>query len=685
MSGRQTAAAPSERRAPPDRDSWDNPDLEPAAANTDDQSLQRLLSPSQLAAIVRANLKKIAALALALFVLGTLAILMFPARYTATSLVFVDPREQKVTNEQDVLPGIGQDAAALQSIIEIAKSDGFLRPVIEKLGVAKDTEISGGETNMARLLARFRSRLDVSRVGQTYVIAISFASADANRAAYYANALAEAFVAAQERTRAMATKEAADWLNDRLKDLRSTLTASEDAIAAFKTRHKIIDAGKDSTTRQLRATELSQQVSAARLRTEEAKSRYDQVQRDLKSNVETSTGSRSDLLTSLRAQRTQLDDAIAQRRAVLGDRHPEVVIALAQRATLERQIEAERRRIIQAARSDYEAQREQQRDLEASLNGVEREMLTTNEASVKLQELQLEADANRSIYEQFLSRYKTTSEQQSLQTSQTRIVSSATAPARPSRPSLPLLLAVTALGSLLASAAAVTLAAAAGVRLPVVGRETKPPSQASPPPAPDHPTFRALLDLPVWADMPAGGALASDGRPSPEVKRRLADLLERVALTRGLHGRVVLLLSGHAQQGRPAIAEALNALALDRGMLSVLIQIEPKSVRTLPFLVRAPVRDHTVMRTTSSALLKLLSGRGGSAGDLRSKYDIIVVDGTSLQDPAEIVALADQIDFAAFLVDEQQDGDLLVKAMEILSSKPNVAKGVIIDPASAGS
>ena len=136
-----------------------------------------------------------------MFLLGFVVLLVFPAKYAATSLVFIDPREQRITNEQDVLPGIGQDAAALQSIIEIAKSDGFLRPLIERLNVANDAEIAGGETNIAQLLTRFRNRLDVTRRGLTYVVAISFSSSDANRAAYYANTIAEAFVAEQAKTR----------------------------------------------------------------------------------------------------------------------------------------------------------------------------------------------------------------------------------------------------------------------------------------------------------------------------------------------------------------------------------------------------------------------------------------------------------------------------------------------------
>src|SRR5262245_33897540 len=131
MSGRQTAVAPGDASA---RNGLNE------SAHGQDTSVNNLptprLSPRQLVRLLQTNAKTILALAAMLFALGVVVLLVIPARYTATALVLIDPREQKVTNEQDVLPGIGQDAAALQSIIEIAKSDGFLRPLIEKLNIA---------------------------------------------------------------------------------------------------------------------------------------------------------------------------------------------------------------------------------------------------------------------------------------------------------------------------------------------------------------------------------------------------------------------------------------------------------------------------------------------------------------------------------------------------------------------
>src|SRR5205085_1403606 len=150
--------------------------------------------PAMLA-FFRDNARRILCVALGCFVIGTIVLLLIPVRFAATALVVVDPREPRVTADQDVLPGIGQDAAALQSLIEIAKSDGFLRPLIKRLSVQNDEDIAGGQTDEARLLEKFRAHLDISRRGLTYVIGITFTSSRPERAAYYANAVAEAFVA----------------------------------------------------------------------------------------------------------------------------------------------------------------------------------------------------------------------------------------------------------------------------------------------------------------------------------------------------------------------------------------------------------------------------------------------------------------------------------------------------------
>ncbi|OSI67637.1 MULTISPECIES: GumC family protein [Bradyrhizobium] len=684
--------------------SWEAPR---AAAATPDNTAPALIKGSLTLtgafSFLRENGRRILMLALALFALGVAVLMVLPVRYAATALVVVDPRELRVTTDQDVLPGIGQDAAALQSQIEIAKSDGFLRPLIEKLKIADDEDIAGGHTDMTRLLEKLRSRLDISRRGLTYVIAISFTSNSAERAAYYANAIAEAFVATQSRVRSDATDEAADWLKDRLKTLSERLRVSEDAVAAFRLEHKILNAGKDSTTQQLRVTDLNQQVSAARARTEEAKARYEQVQRDLKANVEGPV--KQDLLSMLRAQRSTLNDQIAQKKAVYGDRHPDLAISYSQLADINRQIEVERKKNIDTAKSEYEAQLEQQAALEKQLKAVETQMLVDGQALVKLQELQRDADANKNIYEQFLSRFKTTNEQRQLQSSQTKIASPAIPPLRSTRPPLALLLAALAIGSLLTSTATVAAMmsmsdksdpAEAPARTPARAEARETPKRQAQRPAPAVQQPEAMPNLPVWSRIPE---LMSGAAPNTVWQRPIAapaevdlgaylrPLLERIdrAPVRGC--KVALVLSVGKSAGGNTVARSLNRAAVNRGMMSVLIRLQPEFAGAQP-----PVTEWQDGSTTAGlqSIDELLSaGRKADArpeDDIRSEFDLIIVHANNLALQPDAIALAAHADLIIPVVRAGELGSAAMRRVTAALSKyATVPTGLVVNHAPAGS
>ncbi|PIS99757.1 lipopolysaccharide biosynthesis protein [Bradyrhizobium nitroreducens] len=687
----------------------------PRAARTRPDAAAPALSKGALTvagalAFFRENGRRILTLALALFALGIVALMVLPVRYAATALVVLDPRELRVTTEQDVLPGIGQDAAALQSQIEIAKSDGFLRPLIEQLKIAEDDDIAGGHTDMTRLLEKFRNRLEITRRGLTYVIAISFTSNRPDRAAYYANAIAAAFVASQGRVRTAATDEAADWLKDRLKTLNERLRASEDAVATFRLEHKILNAGKDSTTQQLRVTDLNQQVSAARLRTEEAKARYDQVQRDLKANVEGPV--KQDLLSMLRAQRSTLNDQIAQKKAVFGDRHPDLAISYSQLADINRQIEVERKKNIDTAKSEYEAQLEQQNALEKQLKAVETQMLVDGQALVKLQELQRDADANRNIYEQFLSRFKTTNEQRQLQSSQTKIASPAIPPVRSTRPPLALLLAALAIGSLLTSIAATAVMtsmsaqpapAEASVHAAMADTETRQiqsqvQSQAPPPTQPAAAAGQpdAMPRLPVWARIPD---LLSGTGPTTVWQRPIAasaeldlgvylrPLLERIDRVPVRGCKVALVLSVGKSAGGNTVARSLNRAAVKRGMMSVLIRLQAEFAGHQP-----PVTEWNDGSTTAGlqSIDELLSaGRKADAraeDDIRSEFDLIIVHAGNLALQPDAIALAAHADLIVLVARAGELGSAAMRRVTAaLSRYETVPTGLVVNHAPAGS
>jgi uncharacterized protein involved in exopolysaccharide biosynthesis/Mrp family chromosome partitioning ATPase len=685
MFGSQAGHDNSGRRQ--DSASWEAPSVSPGRIRDGKPDLLKgSLSVLGVIAFLRDNGRRVLLLAIAIFAVGIIALMVIPVRFAATALVVVDPREQRVTNEQDVLPGIGQDAAALQSLIEIAKSDGFLRPLIEQLKIQDDHEITGGETDSSRLLEKFRSRLDISRRGLTYVIAITFISDRPQQAARYANAVAEAFVATQGQVRTAATDDAAGWLNSRLKSLNDRLRASEDAVAAFKLDHKIVNAGRDGTTQQLRVTELNQQVSAARLRTEEAKTRYQQAQRDLKANVDGPI--KQDLLSALRAQRSALNDQIAQKRAVFGDRHPDLVISYSQLSDLNKQIENERKRNIDSAKSEYEAMLDQQKSLENRLKSVEAEMLIEGLAFVKLQELQRDADANKNIYEQFLSRFKTTDEQRLLQSSQTKIASLATPPIRSTRPPLALLLAAIAIASILISTAVVAVQntrrnrPAPGVKT----RRTPSPAEARPP----H-------DMPIWARIPdlmppetnkTIWQTPISGTQELDLIPHLRLLLERIGSIQGVRGKVVLVTSVENGVGCSTIARALNLSAVNRGLISALVQVQPEGAFarvTRP--AETGANGVRASKATLQSINRLLSA-DRNAGlpapeDVRSEFDLMFVDAPSLAEQPDVASLSSHADLVILVVrDGAADPAAIRKARASLWKFGGSTIGIVINQVS---
>jgi uncharacterized protein involved in exopolysaccharide biosynthesis len=684
MFGNQATQASSGRVTDPA--SWEGPGRTRAETSPrPSELLKGSLTVAGTIAYLRNNGRRILLIAAALFGVGLVILLITPVRYAATALVVVDPREQRVTNEQDVLPGIGQDAAALQSLIEIAKSDGFLRPLIERLKIASDEDIAGSETDTSKLLEKFRNRLDISRRGLTYVIAMTVISNNPQKAASYANALAEAFVAYQTEARTIATDDAADWLNSRLKTLSDRLRASEDAVAAFRRDHKIVNTGRDGTTQQLRITDLTQQVSVARLRTEEAKTRYQQAQRDLKANVEGPV--KQDLLSILRAQRSALNDQIAQKRAVLGDRHPDLVIAYSQLGELNKQIETERKRNIESAKSEYESLLEQQKVLEGQLKSVESEILVDGQAIVKLQELQRDADANRNIYEQFLSRYKTTNEQRLLQTSQAKIASPATPPVRSTRPPLVLLLAALALASLLTSGAAVAVLNSKKLSEPQLS------ARAAPAIAP-----KLQHAVPVWATIPRfvprevkrtvwQKPIVSIGEL--DVSQYLAGLLETIGDTPGDGGKVVVVSSVEIGAGASTVAQSLNRAALNGDLISALIEVGP-GVGAPRQTASSTERITGTGRHTSRASLRSInqllgSDRNGgmhAADDVRADFDLIVIDAPPLRDEPEIASLLGQADVVILVArDVAADQGAIDGARALLSKSGSAMLGLVVNQA----
>lgn len=446
----------------------------------DDPAAERERSPAQLLDLrafwlfLRRRARLIAGVTLLSLGLAALALMMIPPRYTATAVILVDPRQQRVVQSEAVLSGIGSDAAAVESQVEVLESTVLARRIIAALALDRDPEFSQPallaraierarealgvpaapdtpERVTERTVGNFADALKVRRRGLTYVLEVAFVSRDPEKSARIANALADAYLSDQLNAKLEATSRAADWLTERSEELRRRASGAERAVADFKAANNIVDTAEGKTLADRQIAELSQQLILARARTAETKSRLDQALKASRGpnalgNLPESL--QSPVIANLRAQYAQLARTEADTAATFGNRHPTVTTVRAQVADLRRQIEAEIGRVAQGLRNEFEAAQSRERSLDASLGRLRQEAVEIGQASVRLRELERDAQATRALVEQFLLRAKETSEQENLQRADARILSPAAPPLRPSFPRPLLLLALAGAGGL---------------------------------------------------------------------------------------------------------------------------------------------------------------------------------------------------------------------------------------------
>jgi len=433
--------------------------------------------------------RKLAALVFLLIVgLGVAYAVLHTRKYTATALIFVEPRTQQVVDSKDVVAEIGRDSDAVESQVALLRSAAVSPEILQKFAVYTDPEYNrpsllasmlslispvgateagtgsgtglrtgdgtaidlAGSTRRNKAIAAFERNLKVNRREKTYILEVSFTSADPVKASSVANEIARHYLRGTSNRRREASREAASWIDGRIARLRGQAEESERAVADFKARHGIVDLGnraQGSTLRRDEISRLNDHVNTARAETERQKARYLQVQRAVSSGR---TGDLPEVLTSttignLRIMLTNLKLSEIRAMRTLGARHPKLEVIREEIRTVRGQIDAEIRRILAGARSSYEAAKANQAGLEAQLKALEGNYAAASSKAVRLQELERNAEADRKVLEVYLRRQRETTQQVSLSKPDAQIVSLARIPIEANPPGTLLILVIAAI------------------------------------------------------------------------------------------------------------------------------------------------------------------------------------------------------------------------------------------------
>ncbi len=418
-------------------DSYSTLDEDPASTVADRQQ-RDFLAPSNDAAgfssfwpILRWHAWLIAATTLVAVILAGSALIFMPPRYKATTVVLVDPRQPRVTNTEAVLSGIGADAAAVESQVELIESSALAKKVIARLKLAEDPDFattsileqigegvlalfgyaSGNseEKRLNRLVYKFQSGLTVRRRGLTYVLEISYVAKTPGKATLISGAVADAYLDDQRGAKTDITARASGWLAERIDAMRSQVRDAERAVADYKSANNMVDVTQGNKLISRQIEDLTQQLALARTRTADAWARLERVEQVARQTTDPAAlaeALQSQVIANLRSQHAEAARAEAESNSLYGNRHPARVAARAQLEGIRRQIDHELARIVAGVRNDYQVANDREKSLESELANLTGKFAVAAQANVRLHELEREAQATRALFEQFLGRAK---------------------------------------------------------------------------------------------------------------------------------------------------------------------------------------------------------------------------------------------------------------------------------------
>jgi polysaccharide biosynthesis transport protein len=459
--------------------------LSPESAATQETSLRELAHWA--IGILRRQLLVIALIGAVGTSLGAFYARIAPSTYTAESRIVIDPRRVQLFPKATFSEG-QVDAAALDSEIELVKSDPVGLSVINGLGLAKDPEFLKSPGVLALLLdfasplfslvkptnplsesqatkvalTVLSKNLLVFRVGASYNLSIQYRSENPERAVQIANAIAEAYIAKQLEVKYEPTKRATQWLEGRIKELNQEQKLAERLVVDFKKNNNMITADGKLMSERLIA-DLGPQISAAKQRISEAKARLDRIDAVLQDNAQMGTvadtltkqtgATLADTLNStvasqLRTRYLELVNREASWSRKYGANHLAVVNLREQIREIQGSFLDELKRLRDTYLNTYEVTKLEEQDLDKRLADAFSRSQPLSQAQVTLLDLETNAKNLRTTYDDFRQRYADSLQLQSFPISDASIITRAALPLEKSGPKTALILLMAAAGGL---------------------------------------------------------------------------------------------------------------------------------------------------------------------------------------------------------------------------------------------
>ena len=311
-------------------------------------------------------------------------------------------------------------------------------PVVEPGGPA-----AGETAAQARTIDRLLGGLTVTPIRNSRLVDVKFASWYPALSSLVANALAKAYIDQNLEFKFLSSKEASDWLGERLGEQKQKVEASEQALQRYREQTESVAFEDRQNIVVQKLADLNAAVTRAKTERIQKEALYSQMKALQADHPALDTLDSFPAILSnqfIQQQKGELADLQRQQAQLsekLGPRHPDMVKIGLAIMTAETRIHGEVAKVVQAVRNEYLAAQAQEQSLMTALDQQKREALALNRKSIDYSALQRDAMSNRQIFESLMQRTKETGISGELKTSNIRVIDQAETPRRPASPNVP--------------------------------------------------------------------------------------------------------------------------------------------------------------------------------------------------------------------------------------------------------
>src|SRR5262249_24573742 len=297
---------------------------------------------------------------------------------------------------------------------------------------------TGGETlEQSRAIDRFLSNLTVTPIRNSRLVDLKYRLPDPELATRVVNALAKNYIEQNLEYKFVASKEASDWLNERLGEHRKQVEQSEAALQKYREQNDAIPLQHRENIVMQKLADLNAAVTQAKAERLQKQALYNQLEslQNSKAALDTFPAILSNTyIQQQKAEVAQLQSQYTQLSEKLGERHPEMLKARSAIQLAQSKLDGEVAKVVESIHNEYLASLAKENSLIGALNQQKAEAQAMNRKAIDDGVLERDVQTSKQIYESLLQRAKETGVSTELRTSNIRVVDVAEQPAAPVSP-----------------------------------------------------------------------------------------------------------------------------------------------------------------------------------------------------------------------------------------------------------